>query len=216
MGSYFYNRDLSGDKVIDTLKQVLFERSHFPWNFSPLVFQNCWSIVFSCESYLPRCIFTHALFLITKTPPFSRPSLPVPAALEQIQNVTVEEGRNVLKGCNVAAGTPPLNVFWKNVKTGHVTEGKLLTIINIRRNQSGEYRCIANNTCGNESTMMFINVQCKIILMASFDSSLYWQGLVMLNFSPSYVSKHKAIIMLFIVVIHGSIICAKTRVSILL
>ena len=161
MGSYFYNRDFLGDEDNDTLKQVLFEGSHFPWNSSPLVFQNCWSIVFSCESYLPRCIFTHALFLITKTPPFSRPSLPVPAALEQIQNVTVEEGRNVLKGCNVAAGTPPLNVFWKNVKTGHVTEGKLLTIINIRRNQSGEYRCIVNNTCGNESTGMFIDVHCK-------------------------------------------------------
>ena len=134
MGSYFYNRDFLGDEDNDTLKQVLFEGSHFPWNSSPLVFQNCWSIVFSCESYLPRCIFTHALFLITKKPPFSRSSLPVPAALEQIQNITVEEGRNVSKGCNVAAGTPPLNVFWKNVKTGHVTEGKLLTIINIRRN----------------------------------------------------------------------------------
>ena len=61
----------------------------------------------------------------------------------------------------MTAGTPPLNVFWKNVKTGQVTEGKLLTIINIRRNQSGEYRCIANNTCGKESTGMFINVHCK-------------------------------------------------------
>ena len=65
------------------------------------------------------------------------------------------------KECNVTAGTPPLNVFWKNVKTGQVTEGKLLTIINIRRNQSGEYRCIANNTCGKESTGMFIDVHCK-------------------------------------------------------
>ena len=65
------------------------------------------------------------------------------------------------KECNVTAGTPPLNHFWKNVKTGQVTEGKLLTIINIRRNQSGEYRCIANNTCGSESTGMFIDVHCK-------------------------------------------------------
>ena len=81
--------------------------------------------------------------------------------MEQIQNVKVEEGRNVTKECNVTAGTPPLNVFWKNVKTGQVTTGKLLTIINIRRSQSGEYRCIANNTCGNESTGMFIDVHCK-------------------------------------------------------
>ena len=38
---------------------------------------------------------------------------------------------------------------------------KLRTIINIRRNQRGEYRCIANNTCGNESAGMFIDVYCK-------------------------------------------------------
>ena len=88
--------------------------------------------------------------------------------MEQIQEVIVEEGRNVTKECNVTAGTPPLNVSWKNVKTGQVTKEKLLTIIRIRRNQSGEYRCIANNTCGNESTTMFINVQCKIIHMAFF------------------------------------------------
>ena len=99
---------------------------------------------------------------------FSRSSLLVPAALGQIQNVTVEESGNVTKECNVTAGTPPLTVSWKNAKTGQVTKGKLLTIFNIRRNQSGEYRCIANNTCGNESTTMFINVQCKIIHMTFF------------------------------------------------
>ena len=81
--------------------------------------------------------------------------------MEQIQNVTVEEGRNVTKECSVTAGTPPLNYFWKNVKTGQVTTEKRLTIINIRRNQSGKYRCTASNTCGNESTRMFIDVHCK-------------------------------------------------------
>ena len=93
--------------------------------------------------------------------------------MEQLLNVTVEESKNVTKECNVAAGIPPLNYFWKNVKTDQITTGKLLTIINIRRNHSGEYRCTANNTCGNETTTMFINVDCKIILMAFFDTSLY-------------------------------------------
>ena len=79
----------------------------------------------------------------------------------QIQNVTVEEGRIVTKECSVTSGTPPLNYFWKNVKTGQFTTEKRLTIIDIRRNQSGEYRCTANNTCGNESTGMFIDVHCK-------------------------------------------------------
>ena len=109
---------------------------------------------------------------------FSHSSLLVPTAVEQIQNVTVEEGRNVTKECNVTAGTHPLNVFWKNVKTDQVTKGKLLTIINIKRNQSGEYRCITNNTCGNESTTMFINVQCKMIHMAFF-----WYKFVLTRFS---------------------------------
>ena len=81
--------------------------------------------------------------------------------MEQIENITLEEGRNVTKECSVTAGTPPVNCFWKNVKTGQVTKEKLLTIINIRRNQSGEYRCFANNTCGNESAGMFIDVHCK-------------------------------------------------------
>ena len=98
---------------------------------------------------------------------FSRSSLLVPVALEQIQKVTVEEGRNVIKECNETAGTRPLNYSWKNVKTGQVTQGKVLTIFNIRRNQSGEYRCIANNTCGNESTGMFIDVHCKNLFNVS-------------------------------------------------
>ena len=95
-----------------------------------------------------------------------------PPTMEQLLNVTVEESKNVTKECNVAAGTPPLNYFWKNMKTDQVTTGKLLTIINIRRNHSGEYKCTANNTCGNETATMFINVECKIILMAFFDTSL--------------------------------------------
>ena len=81
--------------------------------------------------------------------------------MEQIQNVTVEEGRNVTKECSVTAGTPPLNYVWKNVKTGQVTTEKRLTIINIKRNQSGKYRCTANNSCGSESIGVFIDVHCK-------------------------------------------------------
>ena len=135
---------------------------------------------------------------------FSRLSLLVPAAVEQIQNVTVEEGRNVTKECNVTAGTPPRNAFWENLKTGQVTEEKLLNIINIRRNQSGEYRCTANNTCGNESTTMFIDVQSyswPLSIKVCID-----KGLVMFNFSPLHVSKHIVIIMLLVLFIHGSIV----------
>ena len=118
--------------------------------------------------------------------------------MEQIQNVTVEEGRNVTKECNVAAGTHPLNVSWENVKTGQVTKGKLLTIINIRRNQSGEYRCTANNTCGNESTGMFIDVHCKNLCNVFIRlSNVYYTMLVSVLYMC--VLSHTAIIsMLFL------------------
>ena len=113
----------------------------------------------------------HNCILISKSTVFT-PLLNVfltdAPTMEQLLNVKVEEGKNVAKECNVAAGTPPLNLFWKNVKTGHVITEKVLNIINIRRNQSGEYRCTANNTCGNESTTMFVNVKCKIMHMAFF------------------------------------------------
>ena len=97
--------------------------------------------------------------------------------MEQIQEVIVEEGRNVTKECNVTAGTPPRNYFWKNMKTGQVTEGKLLNISNIRRNESGEYRYTANNTCGNESTGMFIDVHCKNLYNVFIRlSNVYYRG----------------------------------------
>ena len=125
--------------------------------------QGCRSKQYNCILISESTVFTpHLNVFLTDAP-----------TMKQLLNVTVEESKNVTKECNEAAGTRPLNFVWKNVKTGQVTKGKLLTIINIRRNQSGEYRCSANNTCGNESTTMFINVQCKIILMAFFVTSLY-------------------------------------------
>ena len=121
--------------------------------------------------------------------------------MEQIQNVTVEEGRNVTKECNVTAGTPPVNCFWKNVKTGQVTKGKRLTIINIRRNQSGEYRYTANNTCGNESTGMFIDVHCKNLYnVFTRLSNVYHTMLVSVLYMC--VLSHTAIISMFLLPSH--------------
>ena len=139
-------------------------------------FQVVYPLFFHASYVFQDLLLLVVLFLITKKTPFSRSSLPVPVAVEQIQNVTVEEGRNVTKECNVTAGTPR-NYFWKNMKTGQVTEGKLLNIPNIRRNESGEYRCTANNTCGNESTGMFIDVHCKNLYNVFIRlSNVYYRG----------------------------------------
>ena len=82
--------------------------------------------------------------------------------MEQVKNIlNVTEGENVEEYCNVTAGIPDPTVMWTNVKTGEHIKENLLNITNINRPQAGEYRCTANNTCGEASTVMNINVQCK-------------------------------------------------------
>ena len=148
-----------------------------------------------------KMYFTRTFVSHYQNTPFSCSSLPVPVTVEQIQNVTVEEGRNVTKECNVTAGTHPRNCFWKNVKTGQVTKGKLLNISNIRRNQSGEYRYIANNTCGNESTGMFIDVHCKNLYNVFIRlSNVYYTVLVSVLYMC--VLSHTAIISMLLLPSH--------------
>jgi len=76
------------------------------------------------------------------------------------ENKIAPEGTNVEVYCNVT-GIPDPTVFWRNVKSGEIIEGNLLSITDITRAQGGEYKCTANNTCGEDSTMIKIDVQCK-------------------------------------------------------
>ena len=96
--------------------------------------------------------------------------------MERVQNVTVKEGKNVLMECKVTTGSPPLTVFWENVKSGQVIIGKLLNITHITRYQT-EYRCIANNTCGSDSSTIFIDVQCKNISLSGLFFTMYTYNL---------------------------------------
>ena len=81
--------------------------------------------------------------------------------MKQVENKNVTEGENVEEYCNVTAGIPDPTVMWTIVKTGEHIKENQLNITSINRNQTGEYRCTANNTCGEASTVMNINVQCK-------------------------------------------------------
>ena len=47
------------------------------------------------------------------------------------------------------------------MNTGEIIEVNLLNISTITLDQAGEYKCSANNTCGMDSTMVNIDVQCK-------------------------------------------------------
>ena len=89
------------------------------------------------------------------------------AIVNQAEDKIVEEGTDVEVYCNVT-GNPDPTVIWRNVKTGEIIEGKLFKITNISRNQAGEYKCTANNTCGVDSTMVDIDVQCKKITITLF------------------------------------------------
>ena len=84
----------------------------------------------------------------------------VPASVEQAANSVVTEGDNVELYCIVTAGIPYPTIVWTKIATGEHVEGNPLDITNINRAQAGEYRCTANNTCGVDSTVTDIDVQC--------------------------------------------------------
>ena len=88
--------------------------------------------------------------------------------MEQVENKNVTEGDNVTVNCRPTGGIPDPALMWTNVSSDEHIEGNPLTIININRAQAGDYRCTANNTCGEASTVMNINVQCKNVTQLSF------------------------------------------------
>ena len=83
--------------------------------------------------------------------------------MEQVENKVCKEGDHVEVYCNVTAGIPDPAILWTNVTSGEHIEGNPLSITNITRAQAGEYRCTVNNTCGVDSIVVAIDVQCKNI-----------------------------------------------------
>ena len=87
----------------------------------------------------------------------------VPASVEQAENKVVKEGDNVEEYCKVTAGNPGPTVTWTKVYKSEPIKKNPLNIPSITRAQAGEYKCTANNTCGVDSTVVYIDVQCKNI-----------------------------------------------------
>lgn len=79
-------------------------------------------------------------------------------------NETVKEGGIVSLYCNIS-GFPEPAITWS--KDGQaidkpVQDSRQLNFIDIKRDKAGNYRCHANNTCGErESEGKRIDVQCK-------------------------------------------------------
>ena len=82
---------------------------------------------------------------------------------------TISEGENLTLVCN-ATGNPAPTLSWIRDGSPVETSGRIsisddkkqLTITNVSRTDSGEYRCVANNSLGNEtSNVATVDVQCK-------------------------------------------------------
>jgi len=84
----------------------------------------------------------------------------VPAVVYPLENITVTEGENRTLTCNVS-GSPTLSVTWTEIKTGISTMGITRELADINRDESGEYKCEASNSCGNDTASTFLIVQCK-------------------------------------------------------
>ena len=73
--------------------------------------------------------------------------------------------------CNATGDPAPLIVWTKggsiisksgNPRISFKGDNKTLTITNVSRNDSGQYRCVANNSAGEAiSSAATLNVQCK-------------------------------------------------------
>ena len=89
---------------------------------------------------------------------------------------TEPEGENVTLFCN-ADGNPPPTISWTrngspvnttiNSRISFSEDKKNLTITDVNRTDSGEYRCVASNELGNDSSNnATLDVQCKYSISA--------------------------------------------------
>ena len=86
------------------------------------------------------------------------------------QNETKKEGENVTLSCDASGNPVPTTLSW-TVNGSAATVGgrislsqdnKQLTITNVTRGDSGQYRCVATNSVGSvTSNAATLNVQCK-------------------------------------------------------
>ena len=97
-----------------------------------------------------------------------------PKITVQPQAKTKTEGDNLTLSCNTT-GNPIAKISWTRNGTAVNSSGRIsfsadnkqLTIMNVSRTDSGEYRCVARNSLGNAtSNVATLNVQCKYIVLS--------------------------------------------------
>ena len=96
------------------------------------------------------------------------------------QNGTKTEGENVTLFCNISANPLP-KLSWTidgspvntmaNPRISLSLDKQELTITNVSRVVSGEYRCVANNIVGNAiSNVVKLDVQCNFTVLTISDA----------------------------------------------
>ena len=87
----------------------------------------------------------------------------------------IKEGGNVTLSCNSTANPLPTTLWTKdespvtnNSRVNFSVVNKVLTITNVNRKDSGEYRCVASNKLGNDTSKAAeLNVKCKFLGLSS-------------------------------------------------
>ena len=88
------------------------------------------------------------------------------------RSVAKTEGNNVTLSCN-ATGNPVPTISWTrdgspldtndNSRISFSADKEQLTMTNVSRTDSGEYRCVAENRVGNDtSNAAKLDIQCKL------------------------------------------------------
>ncbi|XP_015775152.1 PREDICTED: hemicentin-2-like isoform X1 [Acropora digitifera] len=86
-----------------------------------------------------------------------------PPSIAPLRNLTVKPGDNMTLTC-VVSGRPSPSVSWIQVSTGIQHQDEAWDRTNIDINTLGEYRCNANNSCGQQSdklTLAYVGGKCE-------------------------------------------------------
>ena len=92
-----------------------------------------------------------------------------PEIITHPKNFTIDEGLPMTLFCN-ATGNPPPTLSWtkdgspinKNQGIIFTGDNETLSIANINRSESGNYRCVTRNSLGDDtSNAAKVDVQCK-------------------------------------------------------
>ena len=93
---------------------------------------------------------------------------------------TAKEGQIVVLQCSIVAANPTPNLIWTSPTLSTIPNiNGTIALSSVKRNQQGEYTCMASNRVGSVARKTFLTVNC----MYFFLSCLLILGKLMINMS---------------------------------